>query len=219
LKLFSKKKKKEKKFSKKKKVSRSGDDEKWAGMSQRWDLNPGLSKKSQRAEIFNHVVMRNGRDEPEKQELRFNQVVMKKKSRVELRSSVEQWCQGGDEKWPELRFKSKVEQCCDLNPQGWAEKSESWDLNQVVVEKWPELRFEVQSWAVMSREVRELGIQIWELLFFLKLFFQKKKKFQKKKEKGRSQNSESTSNAKLDQNAILWTPLFTPRARLVITPS
>jgi hypothetical protein len=23
---------------------------------------------------------------------------------------------GGDEKWPELRFKSKVEQWCDLNP-------------------------------------------------------------------------------------------------------
>jgi hypothetical protein len=32
--------------------------------------------------------MRNGRDEPEKQELRFNQVVMKKMSRVELRPSV-----------------------------------------------------------------------------------------------------------------------------------
>jgi hypothetical protein len=74
--------------------------------------------------------MENGRDEPE---MRFNQVVMKK--------------------WPELSsnpvcgddwdFKSKVEQWCDLNPQGWAEKSESWDLNQVVVEKWPKLRFKI----------------------------------------------------------------------------
>jgi hypothetical protein len=44
-------------------------------------LNPGLSRKVRELQ----VVMRNGRDEPEKQELRFNQVVMKKMSRVELR--------------------------------------------------------------------------------------------------------------------------------------
>jgi hypothetical protein len=32
-------------------------------------------------------------------------------------------------------------------------------------------------------------------------------------------SAKSTWNAKLDQNAILWTPIFTPRARLDITPS
>jgi hypothetical protein len=41
---------------------------------------------------------------------------------------------------------------------------------------------------------------------------------QKSEVSRRSQNSESTWNAKLDQNAILWTRILTPPARLDITP-
>ena len=60
---------------------------KMAGMgARRWDLSPWLSRK----------VRTSGGDE--------------KMARVEFVMS------GGDEKWPELRFKSKVEQWCDLNP-------------------------------------------------------------------------------------------------------
>jgi hypothetical protein len=203
LKLFSKKKKrKEKKFSKKKKVSRSGDDEKWAEMSQRWDLNPGLSRKVRglrwefiSLKLFFFFVETFFKKKKERKK------VFKKKKKVSR--------SGDDEKW------AGMSQRWDLNP-GLSRKVRGlrWEFislklffffvetffkkkkERKKVFKKKKKSFEIRWWWKMGRdepEVRlesrveqksqraEMRIHIFETFFFLLKLFSKKKKRKEKK--------------------------------------
>jgi hypothetical protein len=210
LKLFSKKKKEKKKsFQKKKKVSRSGDDEKWAGMSQRWDLNPGLSRKvrglrwefiSLKLSFFCWNFFQKKKKEKKKS-------FQKKKKSFEIRWW---WKMGRDE--PEVRLESRVEQksqraemrihifetfffFCWNFFQKKKRKKKSFQKkkkkfrDQVMMKNgqgWARGETWIQGWAEKSEGWDE-NSYLWNFFFFLlKLFSKKKKKekkFSKKKKK------------------------------------